>query len=148
MDGNASMGINNGAVCSPYGINNTNDAGHRLHTYLATKGLLDHIVANKKNFKILTDAGITENFVDSDHRALKGKIRIKLQLAKKPSPLPIKHLNLQQLKEKDISAEFYNKIKPNLHDFQSLTYSDLEKATAEVTPLVLSKIKCNNPGWF
>eukprot|EP00957_Ditylum_brightwellii_P033469 2536097-Ditylum_brightwellii.AAC.1 len=40
MDGNTSMRINNGSVCGPYGINNTNNAGYRLHTYLATKGLV------------------------------------------------------------------------------------------------------------
>ena len=39
MDGNSSMGTNDGNVCGPLGIPHINDAGRRMHSFLSIGGL-------------------------------------------------------------------------------------------------------------
>ena len=101
MDRNSSMGTNDENLCGPFGIPHTNDAGRRIHSFLSIRGLTtdttflqkithgtwihprsklthqyDHIITNRDKICIATDAGVTTNIVDSDHRALKCKLRI------------------------------------------------------------------------
>ena len=90
------MGTNVGNICGPFGVPHTNDAGRRMHSFLSIRGLttttkfsqkkpygtwihprskfphkLDHIITNKDKLCTVTDAGVTESMVDSDHCALK-----------------------------------------------------------------------------
>ena len=39
MDGNLSMGTNNGNICGPFGVPHTNDAGRRMHSLLSIRCL-------------------------------------------------------------------------------------------------------------
>ena len=39
MDGNSSMGINDGNICGPFGLPHTNDAWRRMHSFLSIRGL-------------------------------------------------------------------------------------------------------------
>ena len=122
MDGNLSMGTNDGNVCGPFGVPHTNGAGRRMHSFLSIRGLtttitffqkkshgtwihpfskfphqLDHIITNKDKLCTVIRAGITESMVDSDHRALKCKFCLQLKLAKRPPPPPLRNLNLAKL---------------------------------------------------
>ena len=89
MDGNSSMGTNNGNIRGPFGGPHTNDAGRRMHSFLSIRGLtttttffqkksygtwihprsklphqLDHIITNKDKLCTVTYAGVTEIMVD------------------------------------------------------------------------------------
>ena len=91
MDGNSSMGTNDVNLCGPFVIPHTNDTESRMHSFLSIRGLttatpffqkkshgtwihprsksprrLDHIITNRDKICIVTDAGVTENMVDSD----------------------------------------------------------------------------------
>ena len=39
MDGNLSMGTNDGNICGPFGVPHTNNAGRRMHSFLSIRGL-------------------------------------------------------------------------------------------------------------
>ena len=39
MDGNSSMGTNDGNICDPFGVTHTNDTGKRMHYFLSIRGL-------------------------------------------------------------------------------------------------------------
>ena len=122
MDGNLSMGTNDGNICGPFGVPHINNAGRRMHSFLSIRGLtttttffqkkfhgtwihphsklphqLDHIITKKDKLCTVTDAGVTDSMVDSDHRALKCKFRLQLKLAKRPPPPPLRNLNLAKL---------------------------------------------------
>ena len=96
IDGKSSMGTNDVNLCGPFGIPHSNNAGRIMHFFLSIRGLtiattffqkkshrtwihprskfpyqLDHITANRDKLCTVTDAGVTESMVDSDHRALK-----------------------------------------------------------------------------
>ena len=49
MDGNSSMGTNDGNVCGPFEVPHTNDAGIRMHSFLSIRGLTTTTTFFQKN---------------------------------------------------------------------------------------------------
>ena len=39
MDGNLSMGTNDGNICGPFGVPHTNNSGIRMHSFFSIRGL-------------------------------------------------------------------------------------------------------------
>ena len=113
-DANASMGVSNdcNSTFGPFGISHTNEAGRRMRTFLSINNLIanstrfkkrnygtwqhprskmnhqiDHFITARNCFKCFTDTGITTPILDSDHRAIRCKLRLTCRLRKKSDPL-------------------------------------------------------------
>ena len=116
---------------------------------------LDHIITNRDKLCIVTDAGFTENMVDSDHRALKCKFRIQLKLAKRPPPPPLRNLNFAKLQSQETTTEFCEKFTASINkqpititDSPTSTYTKLAEAINTTDQQILGKVGRNELGWF
>ena len=144
MDRNSSMETNDRNLCGPFGIPHTNGAGRIMHSFLSISGLtttttffhkkshgtwihsrskfshqLDHIITNRDKLCTVTDEGVTESMIESDHRALKCKFHMQLKLAKRPPPPPLRKLNLAKLQSQETSTEFCEKVTASIIKQQS-----------------------------
>ena len=180
MDRNLRMGKNIGNFYGPFGIPHTNDTGRRMHSFLSIKGLatattffqkkshgtwihprskfphqLYHIITNRDKLCIVTDAGVTENMVDSDHRALKCKFRIQLKLAKRPPSPPLRNLNFAKIQSQETTTELCEKVTASINkqqytitDSPTSTHTKLAEAINTTDTLILGKMGRNENGWF
>ena len=115
---------------------------------------LDHIIKNKDKLCTITDVGVTESMVDSDHRALKCKFRLQMKLAKRPPPPPLCNLNLAKLQSQETSTEFCEKVTASINQQSTITdpptstHTTLAEAINTTAPSILGKVGRNEPGWF
>ena len=92
--------------------------------------------------------------VDSDHRALKCKFRLKLKLAKRPPHPPLRNLNLAKLQSQETSTEFCEKVMASINQQSTITdpptstHTKLAEAINTTAPSILGKVGRNEPGWF
>ena len=107
-DTNSSMGSSNGNTClGTFGISYVNESGRRFASHLAINNLIaattcfrkksygtwihprsknvhqrDHFLAESNTIYRISDAGVTTPLLDSDHPAIKCKVKIMLRLKK------------------------------------------------------------------
>ena len=132
-----------------------NTSRHWIHPRSKFLHQLDHIITNKDKPCTVTDIGVTESMVESDHRALKCKFRIQLKLAKRPPPPPIRNLNLAKLQSQETSTELCEEVMASIIKQQSTitdsptsTHTKLAEVINTTAPLILGKVGRNQPGWF
>ena len=103
---------------------------------------IDHIIKFRSNFKCFTETGITSPILDSDHRAIRCKLRLARRLGRKSDLL--KCLNYQNLDDEETAVNFRHEVCDNFGEsFSSLT-SAIQKASLSVLP----KRDKAFPGWF
>ena len=172
-------------VCGPHGVAHVNNAGRRLRSFLATRSLasvgtffeksehatwlhpascnlhqIDHIVASQCDLIRFIDAGVTGNLVDSDHRALKGIIRIKLRL-KRPANVrdssarldyaPLRSPEAVGVKRElcSVAADKFQQASATAADGSTRsTYARLQEAVRAAAAAVLGRVRRCRPGWF
>ena len=170
-DTNSSMGI-----LGHFGLPHINDSGRRFSSYLGVNDLLalttrfkkhsyctwthprsklphqiDHIISDNDNFCRFTDAGTTEPLIDSDHRAVRCKLRIMLRLRKAVSPRQrLARLDFSSLTENRKKESFCNEVlkEYNATDTNEPRYSRLEKALKRSAQTELPLKAKAQPGWF
>ena len=171
-DTNASMGVSEleGSAIGPFGLKHINEAGRKMKNFLSTSNLLatstyfrkrnygtwqhprskklhqiDHIVTCKSSFKCFKDTGITEPILDSDHKALRCKLRLACRLRKK-SDLRSKMtcLNYEKLDDEETAEKFRTEV---LHS-SGESFSDLSSAIQKASISILPKKERGRPGWF
>ena len=187
IDGNSSLGArcrdDEGRVCGPYGVRHVNDAGRRMDTFLASTELaaagtffdkpnhttwvhprshcayqLDHVVVERAQLGRLLDVGVTQSLVDSDHRALKCRIRIHLRLQRPPNVrASLSRRNLAVLAQPAIASMYCSEVRKQLKSTQATTalecterstYSQVQQAMRSAAASVLPRLRRAQPGWF
>ena len=179
-DTNSSMGcntqLNKGYPIGKFGLEHINDSGRRFSSYLAINNLLaattcfrknsyatwthprsklkhqiDHFLVQKDNFKFVMDAGVTEPLIDSDHIAIKCKLRLIVRLKKKTTPRQrLVQLDYSRLKTPDERNNFCLRVKElydNDNNHQN-TYSKVAEAITKTSHELLPRAKKPSPGWF
>ena len=172
-DTNSSMGVSaggNNECIGTFGISHVNEAGRRMRTFLSINSLkacstyfekrnygtwqhprskkmhqIDHIITTRSNFKCFTDTGITTPILDSDHRALRCKLRLACRLRKK-SDLRSKIicLDYKKLTDDNIAAEF----RQSVCQSAGANFTDLTAAIQNASLSILPKRDKAYPGWF
>ena len=171
-DCNASMGVSNAedSVTGQFGISHVNDAGRRMKNFLTTSDLqavstyfkkrnygtwqhprskkmhqIDHIITNRRSFKCFSDTGITTPILDSDHRALRCKLRLAFRLRRK-SDMRSKMtcLDFPKLENQDTAAKFREEVLKNAGN----SFSELTTAIQGAAQTTLPKKEKPYPGWF
>ena len=166
----------------PFGEPHVNDAGLRLRAYIETRSLtavsthfqkphyatwkhpcsgnmhqVDHFIVESHMMTHVSDCGITEALVDSDHRAIECIRRVTARKVKQIvtprqtlAKLDFSVLRGEGEDADDIKREFcgavmaaYNKLSPDTEHFTRLT-SALQVVSASKMP----KKKRASPGWF
>ena len=159
-----------------FGLPHVNDAGIRSRSYLEVNNMIavttcfrkknyatwihprsklphqiDHFLAEKHNAFRVTDAGVTEPIIDSDHRAILCKLRIKTRLKKRtPARQRIMQLDHSVLDQVDIQSVFCKEVhnRFNAHPNITCKYTKLAGALKEAAETVLPKKQRAQPGWF
>ena len=173
-DANASLGVSydHKSPLGPFGISHINKAGRRMRTFLSTNNLvaastrfkkpnygtwqhprsklnhqIDHIITARNCFKCFTDTGITTPILDSDHRAIRCKLRLACRLRKK-SDLRSKLtcLNYDKLNDPQTASKFQRRVRESIGDSKSFT--ELTATIQQVSQSVLPKREKPYPGWF
>ncbi|XP_066923905.1 uncharacterized protein [Clytia hemisphaerica] len=180
-DTNSSMGcnaqLNEDYPIGKFGIEHINDSGRRFSSYLAINNLLaattcfrknsyatwthprsklkhqiDHFIVQKENFKFVMDAGVTEPLIDSDHIAIKCKLRFIIRLKKKSVPRQrLVQLDYSRLKIPDERNNFCLRVKSlydNDNKLQNSTYSRVAEAIIKTSNELLPRARKPSPGWF
>lgn len=159
-----------------FGLPHVNKAGTRFHTYLEVNSMvalttcfrkrshntwihprsklphqIDHMLTEKSDFCRITDAGVTQPVIDSDHCAVMCKIRIMARLKRKTSPRQrIIRLDHSRLTDPTVQSEFCEKVvgsfNANTRDADS--YTKLAEAMDEAAQTVLPKKRRGQPSWF
>ena len=96
------------------------------------------------------DAGVTEPLIDSDHLAIKCKLRFVLRLKKKSTPRQrLIQLAYTSLKHINVRNEFCMRVK-NLYNSRTLnnSYSKVADAITKVSHEILPRAMKPSPGWF
>ena len=153
------------------GIDHINQSGRRFRNFLAVNNLvsattcfqkknygtwqhprskklhqLDHVIVCREKLKCLLDAGITTTILDSDHRAIRCKLRLQLKMKKKTDARSkLTHLDYSGLKDTDTASMFCLQVKENII---SSTNADLESSLKNAAENLLPKKSKPQPGWF
>ena len=161
----------------PYGLNHINAAGERLRTYLEVNNLvslttyfkksayatwihprskkphqIDHFITSKSDFKRIVDAGRTNPILDSDHLAIKCKLRVAVRLKKRSTSARQQLLKLDtaMLKDQGKASEFCQLVaeKYNLDGSASDTYTKLSSAMEAAAKEKFTLKSKAQPSWF
>ena len=154
----------------PFGLSHVNAAGRRMRTFLSTNDLIatsthfkkrnygtwqhprsgkmhqiDHIITARSSFKCFSDTGITAPILDSDHRAVRCKLRLACRLRKK-SDLRSKMtcLDYQKLNDEETALKF----RRSVCESASESFTGLTTAIQKASLSVLPKREKVYPGWF
>ena len=159
-----------------FGLHHTNNAGERFASYLAVNNLLalttffrkrqygtwlhprskllhqiDHFITAGEDFCRFTDAGLSESFIDSDHRAIKCKLRIMVRLKKcTPHRQRLLRIDYDSLRNEDTRKAFCEKVVDS-YTSQPVTNSLYTRLATSVNAAaldVLPKKQRAQPGWF
>jgi len=110
---------------------------------------IDHIICQKSEFFRFTDAGSISPMIDSDHRAVKCKIKFLPPRKKKVcSPrLRISRLDNGALNNKNIQNDFCERIRTTFYSLSENTtdYDKLETAMTQAAYSTLPKKVRNQP---
>ena len=160
-----------------YGLGHINNSGRRFLSYLAVNHLtaitthfekrhygtwlhprskklhqIDHFLVNSEMFHRVMDAGITTPVLDSDHQAIKCRLRAMCRLKKKCDPHQrIANLDYSILQSSETKAKFCNEV---VNQVNSLTpssapnYTQLALAVKNASTKTLPKKQRAQPGWF
>ena len=171
-DTNSSMGVSSDekSPFGPFGLSHVNAAGRRMRTFLSTNDLIatsthfkkrnygtwqhprsgkmhqiDHIITARSSFKCFSDTGITAPILDSDHRAVRCKLRLACRLRKK-SDLRSKMtcLDYQKLNDEETALKF----RRSVCESASESFTGLTTAIQKASLSVLPKREKAYPGWF
>ena len=167
-----------GVRCSigKFGLPHVNDSGRRYGSYMAINNLIalttcfrksqygtwihprsklqhqiDHFLTDKCHAQRILDAGVTEQLIDSDHRAIVCKIRIMFRLKKKSSPRQrLLQIDYSSLAEPALQQVFCRKVFDNYNTkpADEAKYTRLAAAVKETTLEELPKKARPQPGWF
>ena len=176
-DTNSSMGssIENSSI-GLFGVSHINDSGRRFASYLSINHLvaattcfrkasygtwvhprsksvhqIDHFITESSTMCRLSDAGVTGQLVDSDHIAIKCKLRVMLRL-KKVTPIRqrLALINYSVLStDQQMKDTFYKDtlLQFNASDETMSNYTRLSIAVQQ-TATQLPKKEKTQPGWF
>ena len=175
-DTNSSMGCSNDNTClGAFGISYVNECGRRFASYLAINNLIaattcfrkksygtwihprsksvhqiDHFLTESNTMCRISDAGVTAPLLDSDHRAIKCKVRIMLRLKKiTPMRKRLALLDYTALSDENQKRSFCS---TTLEKFNSngntSTYTRLAEAIQQTATKLLPKKQKPQPGWF
>ena len=157
-----------------FGLNHVNSAGRHFLTYLATNNLvaastcfnkrnygtwqhprsklmhqIDHFIVNRSKFKCVTDCGITEPMLYSDHRAIKCQLRVMCRLKRKTEPRArMLRLDYSKLNDCRLSSNFCEHIASSLRSSNQITYNTLASAVSKAATTLLPRRERPQPGWF
>ena len=177
-DSNSSIGTNvtvgeqHGPV-GRFGLHHVNASGRRFRTYLATNNLvaastfykkrnygtwqhprskllhqIDHFVVNGPQFKCISNCGITEPMLYSDHRAIKCDLRVMCRLKRRTDiRQKLIRLDYSKLRDSEYSTDFCQQVLSNLST-DNVSYSILASAVSDAAKSVLPKRNRTQPGWF
>mmetsp|Transcript_2987 Transcript_2987/g.9029 ORF Transcript_2987/g.9029 Transcript_2987/m.9029 type:complete len:223 (+) Transcript_2987:2047-2715(+) len=119
---------------------------------------LDNFVLEQAQVCRLLDVGVTQSLVDSDHRALKCRVRIHLHLQRPPNArASLLHRNLAPLAEPATASKFCSEVRKQLnsahattapHNPERSTYSQVQQAMRSAAASVLPRFRRAQPGWF
>jgi len=159
-----------------FGLPHCNAAGIRFTTFLETNSLvacgtyfqknnyatwrhprsnlphqIDHIIIEKTNFFRVIDTHSTKPLLNSDHLAVRCKLRIVVYLLQNiPNKRPITKLDSSQLLQNpELGANFNRTVTEKIIDFEAQSYSNLAISMQEscprpeYPPIGLQKIKLN-----
>ena len=179
VDTNSSMGTSvdsSSKSIGRFGVKHVNDAGQRFKSYLATSSLcalttrfqkksyvswvhprskkghqIDHVISCCNEAHRFVDSGVISQLVDSDHRAVYGRIYIARNLAKKASQRKrLTCLNYEKLSSEESRRELNEVIVSKYMDGNENTpkYTRLVNAATAATRQNLSPKKKAQPHWF
>ena len=111
---------------------------------------IDHIITSGNELFRFTDAGVSDCLIDSDHRAVKCKLRIMKRLKKQSSPRELlRRLDCSVLKDTDTEKRYCSKVVEKYqNDNNDESYSRLAVAMSDAAKELLPKKKRAQPGWF
>ena len=172
---NGTEGANSGysGPVGLHGLPHVNDSGRRLQNYLSTNTLfaattsfkkrnygtwqhprsgklhqIDHFVVSATSRKAVLDAGITEQILDSDHRAIRCKLRIMARL-KRRTDLRTKLIKLDYSSlNSDNATAFCDGVLNNIAETDDRSYASVASAMAKTATSMLPKKERAQPGWF
>ena len=158
-----------------FGLTHYNAAGIRFTTFLETNHLvacstyfqknnyttwrhprsklphqIDHIIVDKSNFFRIIDTHSTKPLLNSDHLAVRCKIRIVVHLQRiSPNKRPLTKLDSHQLlKNPELSARFSRTVSEKINDTEIHSYEHLADSMQEAALSVLQKKSRVSPDWF
>ena len=158
-----------------FGLSHRNNAGIRFSTYLETNSLvalttyfrkksyrtwthprsklqhqIDHFITSKNSFNRFVDAGVMTPFIDSDHRAVFVKLRIRHNFVKRLTRRQrVARLDQNVLLSPQIKNLFCHRVNDLYRESDEIdSYSKLEKAMELAALTTLPKTFRPQPGWF
>ena len=175
-DTNSSMGCSNENMCTGnFGISHVNESGRRFASYLTINHLIavttcfrkrsygtwihprsknvhqiDHFLSERERLCLISDAGVTGPLIDSDHRAVKCKVRIMRRLKKKtPVRQRLSLLDYTVLSDNDRNKSFCRTVLQNYNTNENTSiYTRLAEAVIQTATKDLPKKQKPQPGWF
>ena len=179
VDTNSSMGISgdrSSNAVGRFGVQHVNDSGLRFKSYLATSDLsavttrfkkksyvtwvhprskkghqIDHVISYSKETYRFLDSGTVSQLVDSDHRAVFGRIYIARQLGRKACQRKrMICLDYAQLSSKEARRGLNETIVSQFNDSDENTplHTRLVNAALSATRQNLSPKQKGQPHWF
>ena len=169
------MNRNYNGPLGKFGLRHINNSGLRFRTYLSINEFvavtthfkkrnygtwqhprskllhqIDHFITQKSMFHRVLDAGITEPILDSDHHAIKCKLRVMSRLKKRSEPRQrLAILDYSKLTDDTVKAQFCKEVINNMEaDTSPSTYTKLANAVGNASQKTLSKKQRAQPGWF
>ena len=160
-----------------HGVAHVNEAGRRFRAFLENNGLLalstffrkrsygtwelprsrkmhqlDHILVEGDGYCRFSDCGVSDNLLDSDHRAVRCKLRCIRRLKKKAEPRQlIQRYDLARLDDKRLAKSMCDKVCAKCEanwDEQQPSYKQLASAVQEAVAETLPMKERPQPGWF
>ena len=159
-----------------FGLKHTNNSGDRFASYLAINNFLaittffrkrqygtwihprsklphqiDHFITAGGDFCRFIDAGLTEPLLDSDHRAIRCKLRVMLRLKRRtPQRMRLLRIDYDSLRNENTTESFCQKVvdsyavQPAADSLYTRLASSVNTAAVETLP----KKHRAQPGWF
>ena len=158
-----------------FGLPHVNNAGVRFSSYLEANFLvalttyykkknyvtwthprsklphqIDHMTTEKSCFRYFVDAGAIAPLIDSDHRAVFTKLRMKMNIVKRITHRQkIMRLDHSKLNDPRIKKQFCQKVNEyHSNDDTCDSYTKLENAMEKAARDILPKSNRIQPGWF
>ena len=108
------------------------------------------MITEKSCFRYFVDAGAIAPLIDSDHRAVFTKLRMKMNIVKRITHRQkIMRLDLSKLNDPRIKKQFCQKVNEyHSNDDTCDSYTKLENAMEKAARDILPKSNRIQPGWF
>ena len=129
-----------------------NSYGTWVHPRSKKHHQLDHFIGSQTTRSRVIDAGVTEQLIDSDHRAIKCKVRIMLKLQKKAVVREkLLKLDFNSLSNPEVVNDFCQSVSASILSANSddeTSYKKLSDAMTTAAVEAIPKKKRLSPGWF